>query len=95
IESLVLFDFKNSPVPSGNGTMTVRMEAVSVTGGTPQPLPTNRVINMNVGTCSAGSKNCKGTTVASGVGCNITESQLLPFVQDYRKGLAARIYVIR
>jgi len=95
IESLVLFDFKNSPVPSGAGNLTVRMTAVSVTGGTPQPLPANRVINMNVGTCAAGSKSCKGTTVQSGVACNITESQIAPPVLDYRKGLAARIYVIR
>jgi hypothetical protein len=95
VESLVLFDFANNPVPNGNGNMTVRMEAVSVTGGTPQPLPPNRVINMNVGTCSAGSKSCKGAVVQSGVACNITESQLTPFVQDYRKGFAARIYVIQ
>lgn len=95
VESLVLFDFKNSPVPSGNGDMTVRMEAVSMTSGTPEPLPLNRVINMNVGTCAAGSKNCTGTKVQNSIACNITESQLAPFVKDYRKGLAARIYVIR
>jgi len=95
VESLVLFDFKNTPIPTGTGNLTVRMSAASVTGGTPQPLPANRAINMNTGPCAAGSKSCKGTVVQNGVTCNINESQLTPFVLDYRKGLAARIYVIR
>jgi hypothetical protein len=68
---------------------------VSITNGVPGPMPTNRQVNMNAGTCSPGSKNCKPAGVQTGVACNITESQLVPFVKDYRKGLAARIYVIR
>jgi hypothetical protein len=99
LENLVIFDFESSPIPALSGAaggqpVTVRMTAVELVNGQPQPLPSNRVINMNTGGCPAGSKNCKPVKVPEAAACDITESQLNPFIQNYRRGLAARVYTI-
>jgi hypothetical protein len=96
-ENLVIFDFGTNPFPplggnAGSTPVTVQMSVVQVIDGVELLLPSNRAVNMNAGGCAAGSKNCKPVKVPEALGCNITESQLVPFVQDYRRGLAARVY---
>lgn len=96
IENLVVFDFLGNPFPvlpnGSNGTVTVTMTVAQIVDGVPQALPANRSVNMNVGGCPAGSKNCKPVKVAEARACSITESQLNPYIANYRNGLAARVY---
>lgn len=96
LENLVVFDFVGNPFPAlpngSNGTVSVTMTVAQIVNGVSQALPANRSVNMNVGGCPAGSKNCKPVKVAEARACSITESQLSPYIENYRNGLAARVY---
>lgn len=96
LENLVVFDFVGNPFPAlsngSNGTVSVTMTVAQIVNGVSQALPANRSVNMNVGGCPAGSKNCKPVKVAEARACSITESQLNPYIANYRHGLAARVY---
>lgn len=97
IESLVIFDFGSSPFPAVGGNqpdITVTLTAMQIINGQAQPLPSNRKINMNVGECPAGAKNCKPVAVSGAGRCSINESQLAPYSATYRRGFAGRVYVI-
>ncbi len=97
IESLVIFDFGSSPFPAVGGNqpdITVTLTAMQIINGQAQPLPSNRKINMNVGECPAGAKNCKPVAVSGAGRCSINESQLNPYSATYRRGFAGRVFVI-
>lgn len=95
IENLVIFDFNGDPFPvdsRNNGTVTVRMSVAMANG---DPIPANRVVNMNAGSCPAGQLNCNQNQrrVAEARTCSQTESQLgPPLVENYRRAFAGRVY---